>query len=38
MFFKKRLRAAGIPLRFITNTSKESKSLLLSRLNEIGAY
>lgn len=28
----KRLRAAGIPLRFVSNTSKESKASLLAKM------
>ena len=31
-----RLRSAGLPVQVITNTSKESKRLLFSRLQEIG--
>ena len=31
-----RLRASGLPLRFITNTTKESKRSLLCRLEKIG--
>lgn len=31
-----RLRDSGLPIRFITNTTKESKKSLLSRLSAIG--
>ena len=31
-----RLRETGIPLRFVTNTTKESKETLLKRLTGIG--
>ena len=31
-----RLRETGLPLRFITNTTKESKHSLLDRLKKIG--
>lgn len=36
MTFFCRLRESGLNLRFITNTTKESKRTLLNRLNEIG--
>jgi len=32
----KRLRETGVPLRFVTNTTKESKETLLRRLTGIG--
>lgn len=30
------MRETGLPLRFVTNTTKESKSTLLNRLNLLG--
>ena len=36
MLFTIRLRETGLPLRFITNTTKESKHSLLDRLRKIG--
>ncbi|CAB3982818.1 haloacid dehalogenase-like hydrolase domain-containing 2 isoform X1 [Paramuricea clavata] len=34
----KRLRDTGLALRFVTNTTKESKSTLLNRLKSLGFY
>lgn len=31
-----RLRDINLPIRFITNTTKESKRILLSRLTDMG--
>ena len=36
LLFVYRLRDSGLLLRFITNTTKESKRLLLSRLARVG--
>lgn len=33
-----RLRASGIPFRFVTNTTKESKRALHSRLSSLGFH
>jgi len=33
-----RLRAAGVPLRFVTNTSRRSRSALLERLRALGYH
>lgn len=35
-FVFRRLRETGVPLRFVTNTTKESKETLLRRLTGIG--
>ena len=35
-FFPHRLRDSGLLLRFVTNTTKESKRLLLNRLSRVG--